>query len=476
MPLELLAIERKSINDAMTSGKKNKLSFMKKILASVGMIAVGAASVQAQGGYAPGLTSQEMQKPWSVSASLRGFYDDNYLTLPSSYPTPGGAQAYGHPLSSYGTDISPSAAVHHSTDDTMESASYIYDLKYFGDHSYTEQSHQVNGRFEHQFSENYRMSVSDSFVVAQEPTLIDPSIISTPLLTEGNNVHNTGIVDFTAVLTKLFDLHLAYANNLYAYRQVEGDLPQPPPYASRSAALDRMEQLATVDLRWKVEPDTTGVLGYQYGHTGYTSPEYIIYPSTVAPVTPGFKSNSRNSDQDFVYVGGDHSFTQELNGSVRLGAEYLDYYNIPNTATSSPTTRLSPYVDVSLTDQYQAKCSAQVGVKHVHSSTDVVGTGTSMSPVVDSDTTAAYISVNHAVSDKLTASLLGQAQFSTFNGGGAGYNGQGEAFFIAGLNVGYKVNEWFLTEAGYNYSKLNSDLPDRGYTRNYVYLGIRATY
>ena len=51
---------------------------MKKIIASVGLVAAGAASVQAQ--YAPGLTSQEMTKPWSLSASLRGFYDDNYLT------------------------------------------------------------------------------------------------------------------------------------------------------------------------------------------------------------------------------------------------------------------------------------------------------------------------------------------------------------------------------------------------------------
>src|SRR5208282_4758493 len=119
----------------------------------------------------------------------------------------------------------------------------------------------------------------------------------------------------------------------------------------------------------------------------------------------------------------------------------------------------------------------QVGVKHIHSSTDVVGMyAVGTSPVLDSDTTMGYLSVNHSVSDKLTLSALGQAQFSTFDGGGVGYNGKGEDFFVAGINATYAINKFVSTEAGYNYSKLNSDLPDRSYTRNFVYLGVRATY
>src|SRR5579862_1400255 len=122
---------------------------MKKIVASVGLVAMGAASVQAQ--YAPNLTPAEIAKPWSLSASLRGFYDDNFLTQPASYPIGGGL--YGHPVSSYGTEISPSASMNHSTEDTLISASYLYDLKYHVERHYTEQSHQLNARFEHQFSE-----------------------------------------------------------------------------------------------------------------------------------------------------------------------------------------------------------------------------------------------------------------------------------------------------------------------------------
>jgi hypothetical protein len=451
---------------------------MKKIVASVGFIALGAATMQAQ--YAPNLTPQEMAKPWSLSASLRGFYDDNYLTQPSQFLTgnpAGTGPVYGHPLSSYGIEVTPSAAFNHSTEDTLISLSYLYDLKYYFEHDYTEQAHQANLRFEHQFSDKYRLSVADSFVVAQEPTLIDPAIVSTPLLASGNNIHNTGTVGFNAELSKDFSLHLGYQNDLYAYRQVGGDetgmngagkiIPAPYSYASRSAALDRIEQLGTIDLRWKVVPDTTALVGYQYGHTDYTSPEAIIYS---APGVGVYSSDIRNSDQHFGYFGADHSFTPDFNGSIRAGAEYLDYYNLS-------TSRVSPYVDASVTDQYLPRCTAQVGVKHIHSSTDVVGIyAAGTSPVLDSDTTMGYLSVIHSVSDKLTLSALGQAQFSTFDGGGVGYNGKGEDFFVAGINASYAVNKFVSTEAGYNYSKLNSDLPDRSYTRNFVYLGVRATY
>ena len=65
---------------------------------------------------------------------------------------------------------------------------------------------------------------------------------------------------------------------------------------------------------------------------------------------------------------------------------------------------------------------------------------------------------------------------SDFVGGGSTFDGKSEQFYIAQLNVAYHFNPWLLGEAGYNYSKLNSDLAFREYTRNVVYLGIRATY
>jgi hypothetical protein len=443
---------------------------MKKFVASVGLVALGAAAAHAQ--YAPGLTPLETSKAWSLSADLRGFYDDNYLTLPKA-----------DRISTWGTEVSPSVAVNHSVQDTLMSASYVYDLRWYATHpspdTSIDQTHQFNGRLEHEFSDRYKLSVSDSFVSAQEPTIIDPSVISEPLRLEGNNVRNTGKIDFTAALTKLLDVQIGYANTVYAYSQkgtneVVGGVPGF--IASRSGALDRMEQLVTLDLRWKATPDTTGILGYQYGHVDYTSPEYIIQPGTFnAP--NGYTANIRNDDEHFMFIGADESFTPDLNGSIRIGAEYLDY-------TQVHTTKLSPYADANLTWQYTAQSSAQIGVKQLHNTTDVVGY---TSPVLDENTTALYASVNHNITDRVTIGAMGQAQWSTFNGGdevgagglgvaGTSIDGKSENFYVLGLNVAYHFNPWFLAEAGYDYSKLNSEIPDRSYTRNQVYLGFRGTY
>jgi hypothetical protein len=69
---------------------------------------------------------------------------------------------------------------------------------------------------------------------------------------------------------------------------------------------------------------------------------------------------------------------------------------------------------------------------------------------------------------------MGQAQYSTFNGGS--YNGEIENFYVANLNLTYHFTPWLSGETGYAYNKLNTEIVDRAYTRNQVYLGIRATY
>src|SRR5438034_8380015 len=73
---------------------------MKKLITSASLAVLAAAAVNAQQTLyapAPALTSTDLAKPWSIAASLRGFYDDNYTLSPKALKR-----------DSYGYELSPS--------------------------------------------------------------------------------------------------------------------------------------------------------------------------------------------------------------------------------------------------------------------------------------------------------------------------------------------------------------------------------
>jgi len=133
----------------------------------------------------------------------------------------------------------------------------------------------------------------------------------------------------------------------------------------------------------------------------------------------------------------------------------------------------SPYVDGSATWTYNPGSFLRLGLRVDRNATDVAFQNTP-DPTQDQLSTSAYATINHRITPKLTGSLLGHFQHSTFNGGAA--DGSADNFFLAGLNLSYQINAFLSTEAGYNYDRLDSDLVNRSFTRNRVYIGVRATY
>ena len=183
---------------------------MKKFVASVGIVTIGAAAAHAQ--YAPGLTPLETSKAWSVSADLRGFYDDNYLTVPKEFRQ-----------STWGTEVSPSAAVNHSIADTLFSASYLYDLRWYATHpapdTALDQSHQFNARLEHEFSERYKFSVNES-ICRRAGTDGDGYSGHFLAFAGGRKQHpQHGPDQLHSRTDRLLDLHLGYGKHVYAYQQ-----------------------------------------------------------------------------------------------------------------------------------------------------------------------------------------------------------------------------------------------------------------
>ena len=89
---------------------------MKKLLTSAGLVAFSVSSIQAA--YSPSLSDMERSKPWSLSAALRGFYDDNYTTAPNSTKR-----------DSFGFEVSPSASLNLPLDQTFVGLKYEYSLR-----------------------------------------------------------------------------------------------------------------------------------------------------------------------------------------------------------------------------------------------------------------------------------------------------------------------------------------------------------
>src|SRR5574341_1360824 len=172
---------------------------MKRIIASAGLVALGATTgLHAQ--YAPGLSRLETTKPWSVSATLRGFYDDNYVALPNLF-----ADRQDIDVDSFGFELRPSVAVNLPLDQTFLGASYTYSMRYYEARQDDEidDQHEVNLKADHRFSERHKISLSDSFVYAQEPELIEGSGATfTTFRTEADAFRNRAALEGSAALTE----------------------------------------------------------------------------------------------------------------------------------------------------------------------------------------------------------------------------------------------------------------------------------
>jgi hypothetical protein len=423
---------------------------MKNIIVTAGLAVLGVASLQAA--YAPGLTPQEKSKLWTVSAVLRGFYDDNYLTANKSAER-----------DSFGLEISPSLGVNLSLDQTLIGFSYTYSMRYYEDRSNNtaDHTHQVNFKLDHQFSERYKASLSDRFVAAQEPQVLDPDgVVTSPLRTDGNNIRNTARIGFDAEFTPLFGAGISYANSIFDYEQ-EGS-------GSRSALLDRMEHLGSLVGRWQATPSTTGRLNYDYYAVEHTSNESIDQLTAVG--APFQDPNQRDSTTHRVYVGVDQSFSSQLSASLSVGAEFTEF---PDAPAGEAKDSVGPYADANVSWTYNPGSYLQLGVKHQRNQTDV-GYTFSPTPTKDQESTAFWLVVNHRISPNLTGSAIGHFQHSSFEGGGV--DGDTENLFMAGVNLSYQFNAFLSAETGYNYDRLDSDLDNRSFTRNRVYIGLRASY
>lgn len=430
---------------------------MKKIIASASLTALGAFSLHAA---EPGLLSpQEKSKIWTVGLDVSGFYDSNYNAAPS-------AQSQG----SWGIEIIPSVGINLLLDQTVIGLTGTYDMRWYADRpdNSIDQSVIFDLNVSHSFSESMNLSLVDRFVYADEPDVLDQGgIITTPTLlrSEQSAYHNLASVAFSYDFNPRYGIEVSLSNGWYDYQQ-SGP-------GSLSALMNRLDNKAGLNLRWYAAPPTTVLIGYQYEWLDYTSSESLNQFSSPNPLY--VNPNVRNYNSSFIYAGVDHNFTSELSTSLRLGAQITDYTKLQDYYPNQDDGQITPYADFSVNWVYNPGSYVKVGVRSTLNSTDVAYVNSAY-PVLNQQSTAAYGTWSHRLTPRLTGTLVGLFQASEYNGQGSPVDGETDYLGIVGVNLNYMINTFLSADAGYNYDRLDSDIPGRSYTRNRVYFGLSAKY
>jgi Putative beta-barrel porin 2 len=444
---------------------------MKKLILSVGLVAAGTAALQAA--YAPDQGSTDASRMWSLSGTLRGFYDNNYTTASTA-------------SGSGGFEVSPQLSINVPLQQTEFGMRFVYGLYYYqaranDNQNPVDQTFRTDLWLDHAFTENWQTRVDDSFIIAQDPQLNNSGGTPTtlPTRTSQSYLANSGTVLLHTDWTRQFSTALTYHSDFYEYQNngtTQSTLATQG--ASLAGELNRIGNTVGLDFQWHQSPTTMFFFGYQFSQVNYIGNEPIGFIAGAPPTAgvpfplPGYTyvSNSRNSRSQAVYVGSTHNFLPNLVFTGRFGAQYQDYYNDPQN-----TTQWNPYGNVSLTYTYLPGCFAEIGFNESMNATDEIAVDSSNGSITTSQQSSViYGSINHQITPKLRGSLIGQIQFSSFNGGT--YDGDVDDLYSAGVNFSYTFNRHFSADVGDNFDNLVSQVPGRGYTRNEVYAGVTATY
>jgi hypothetical protein len=436
---------------------------MKKFFVSVGLIAAGTVSLQ--GAYAPDWNSTEASM-WRISGTLRGFYDDNYETAPA-----------GAKRGSFGFEVSPQLELNVPLQQTELGVRYTYGLYYYqkredlGENP-IDQTHQFDLWVDHAFTERWQGKVQDSFVVGQEPELIDGGIGGTLHRTSGDNISNTGTLTLNTIWTRLFSTALNYRNTFIDYQNRGGTVIDP----SIAGVLNRIDQSVSLDLQWLVAPETIAFVGGSLEWANYTADEpiginWIPYIRSSGVLPPGvLYSDARDSRSYYGYVGVQRGVLANLSLTAKGGIQYTENYNDPSGATS-----FNPYADLSLIYTYLPGSYAQIGFTESQNATDQISPNPATgSFALNQESSTVYGSINHKLTSKLLGTVIGRWQHGVYNGGL--FNNQSDDYYSLGANLSYSFNKHLSAEAGYNFDDLASSIPGNGYTRNRVYLGVTAAY
>jgi len=401
---------------------------MNKKIITLGVAAIGVAGVQAA----------DAGKVWEVTASLRGFYDDNYTTSPEELAE-----------ESWGVEVSPGINLNVGEGTDMEfSVGYAFGIRYYEDRESDNEDygHELGISLNKAFSDTSVLQLSDSLVVAQEPEILNGG---TPLRTEGDNLRNTFSARYRRILSGSTGAEIGYGNSIFDFEE-----------EYHSALLDRSYNEVSLDVFYGT-PQTEYFVGYKFSSTDFDGDDLQV---------PGldFKAAARNNHAHYGYVGARHQLNKNFIADVRAGVQNVDYYDFDLMPGLIPEDETSPYVDARMEWGYAEGSKLVVGVNLARGATDL--------QAADQEITAVYAQLLHKISAKVHGTLTGRFQDAEISGGGGKLDGKEESLLLLGASLTYAIADNVWAEVAYNYDELDSDVPHRSFERNYMSVGIGTSF
>jgi hypothetical protein len=408
--------------------KRDKFQWLRTVLTVFLLLSVGKAQDYTASG--PNYRAQEKtssaaaqeagKKPWAVSVSVREEYDDNINTEKRNKD------------SSFKTIVSPSFLINYPIDQTLLSARYTYGMTYYDDRegSNFDHSHEFNARINHSFSSRFNLDIRDRVLYTQEPELGNGTTFTRR---NGSYFMNDFSAQANAQWTPKFGTATAYTNTYINYD---------------SRLVDQFEKRVihgvSNDFKYEIHPRVTLVAGIIYRYQ-----DYLIVQRDSQSVTPN--------------AGVDFRLSPEATLGARVGATYSDFIGGGES--------WSPYGSVNFDWQLGARSTITASYRHYVEGTDVAN---AFLQETDEFSFGGRYAITRRWSIKGRLSYaLGSYDSGAVTGGQSAFD---ESTLAGDIGMGFALNQYLDLEVGYIYTRVDSDISNRGYDRNRAYIGIRGTY
>lgn len=368
--------------------------------------------------YAP-IPEQEQGKEFSASARVGVSHDSNIF-----------GAATGE-ISSAVYSFEPTLKFNSSlTDQTFFSASYRLTLDRMEDRpgDKTLDSHDVNVRLAHAFTQATNIDISDNYTISKNPESLLAGI---PLNTDQSSKRNQLDGRLATNLNERTNATLKARTVRYRYDN-----------ATLGASLDRTENLLGAAVSFDVLPELKAVGEYRFQDVGYR-----------------FAGGNKDKQSNFLIGGFDYAAAKKLTASGRLGFEWREREGAGDTD--------APYVELSAKYDYAEKSYITGGYMHT------LEEASNVAQFTDTRVNRLFVNIQHAVSALIVTSASVTYEPSTLLGRAAQVDVD-ETTTRFGFAMSYLPTQNWTFSATFDNDRVKSDDPSRELKRDRY--GVSAAY